>query len=594
MSSRRFQRSKFAANKNTNAGNSLAMKLKQARKTGVLNLSNLELQDIPNELWSIYEPSEEERNNYEFGSNEQWWDQTELKKLYLSSNKLKSVSEKLGNFNSIQVLDLQDNELESLPKELGLLQELEKLSLSHNKLTLLNLSFKVADNLHSIDAMHNMIEEIMPSFFVSLKNCRVLNLSHNNLKSLPTEIQNLLNLYNLNLMKNCLTSLPNEIVLLNNLKVLDVSNNLLESLPLDFSRLINIEQLYLTHNRLKYLPDISGCLNLKEVSLANNQLTEVPKGLPKTISILKLSDNKIKKLGDEVLSVTKLERLDLTNNDLTQISPYISNMPNLKVLNLEGNPIKSIRRDIINRGSAAVLKYLQTRIPASEEDKKEISGTLPQSESNLKLTKQHELSTSKKVLLSGKSVAEVEKELLQINDIEIKEISLKKCRLSEIPQTLSNYGSSLTKLCLSNNLIKSFPSIMCNFEKLTHLDLCSNSLTDLCPELINLQSLMEVNISSNRFTQVPKCLYEIKSLEHLVADSNQISYIDVNGIKKLSLLATLSLRNNSINNVPPELGELENIKSLNIDGNLFRVPRQAILQKGTIAILEYLRSRIVH
>ena len=197
MSSRRFQRSKFAANKNTNAGNSLAMKLKQARKTGVLNLSNLELQDIPNELWSIYEPSEEERNNYEFGSNEQWWDQTELKKLYLSSNKLKSVSEKLGNFNSIQVLDLQDNELESLPKELGLLQELEKLSLSHNKLTLLNLSFKVADNLHSIDAMHNMIEEIMPSFFVSLKNCRVLNLSHNKLKSLPTEIQNLFPLVSL-------------------------------------------------------------------------------------------------------------------------------------------------------------------------------------------------------------------------------------------------------------------------------------------------------------------------------------------------------------------------------------------------------------
>lgn len=589
----RFQRSKFAVKKNANSGNSLATKLKQARKTGVLNLSNQELDEIPDALWNIHEPNEEERNNYEFGSNDQWWDQVELKKLYLSSNKLKSVSEKLCNFSSLQVLDLQDNQLESLPSELGQLQELEKLSLSHNKLTILSLSFDSAEKLHSIDAMHNMIEKVMPNFFVSLKSCLMLNLSHNKLKSLPTEIQYLLNVSNLNLMKNCLTSLPNEIVLLNNLKVLDLSNNLLESLPSDFSKLKKVEQLNLTQNKLECLPDLSGCLSLKDISLANNKLTEVPKGLPETISILKLSDNKIKILSDEVLLVTKLERLDLTNNDLTQISPYISNMPNLKVLNLDGNPIKSIRRDIINRGSAAVLKYLQTRIPSDQKDKQINSGSLPQSESNMKLTKKHELLASKKVLLEGKTVTEVEQELLQIEDVEIKEIALKKCRLSEVPETVSSYSSSLTKLCLSNNLIKDFSSIMCNFEKLTHLDLCSNSLTTLCQEFVNLQSLMEVNISLNRFSQVPNCLYEIKSLEHLVADSNQISFIDVNGIKKLALLATLSLRNNSINNVPPELGELENIKSLNIDGNLFRVPRQTILQKGTIAVLEYLRSRIV-
>ena len=54
---------------------------------------------------------------------------------------------------------------------------------------------------------------------------------------------------------------------------------------------------------------------------------------------------------------------------------------------------------------------------------------------------------------------------------------------------------------------------------------------------------------------------------------NQISNIDVEGLKQLSKLAILDLGNNNINSVPPELGNLRNIRSLTLDGNAFRVSR---------------------
>ena len=73
---------------------------------------------------------------------------------------------------------------------------------------------------------------------------------------------------------------------------------------------------------------------------------------------------------------------------------------------------------------------------------------------------------------------------------------------------------------------------------------------------------------------------------------NQIASIDVDGLASLKNLAVLDLQNNSIDQVPPELGNLKHIRSLSLEGNAFRVPRPAIFVKGTQAVMVYLRDRI--
>jgi len=60
----------------------------------------------------------------------------------------------------------------------------------------------------------------------------------------------------------------------------------------------------------------------------------------------------------------------------------------------------------------------------------------------------------------------------------------------------------------------------------------------------------------------------------------------------MKFLMTLNLQNNDLLTIPIEFGKAEHIKSLQLEGNPFRVPRPQILAKGTLAILEYLRGRI--
>jgi len=63
-----------------------------------------------------------------------------------------------------------------------------------------------------------------------------------------------------------------------------------------------------------------------------------------------------------------------------------------------------------------------------------------------------------------------------------------------------------------------------------------------------------------RFTELPKAIYDIVSLESLIANDNLITKIDVPSLEKLKNLAILNLANNNITHVPPELGNLKNLR----------------------------------
>lgn len=58
-------------------------------------------------------------------------------------------------------------------------------------------------------------------------------------------------------------------------------------------------------------------------------------------------------------------------------------------------------------------------------------------------------------------------------------------------------------------------------------------------------------------------------------------------------LSTLNLQNNDLQQIPIELGKATQIRSMPLDGNPFRLPSHRILAKGTPAVLEYLRGRMV-
>lgn len=70
-------------------------------------------------------------------------------------------------------------------------------------------------------------------------------------------------------------------------------------------------------------------------------------------------------LPEWLTELRKLEELDVTNNDIGRINPRLGFMEKLRCLRLEGNPLRSIRRPILERGTAAVLEYLRDRVPSA-------------------------------------------------------------------------------------------------------------------------------------------------------------------------------------------------------------------------------------
>jgi Leucine-rich repeat (LRR) protein len=93
---------------------------------------------------------------------------------------------------------------------------------------------------------------------------------------------------------------------------------------------------------------------------------------------------------------------------------------------------------------------------------------------------------------------------------------------------------------------------------------------------------------------LPSVLYELKQIQEILANDNQLVELDANGILKISAtICTFNVRNNNLQRLPPELSKCLLIKSLDVAGNPFKLPRPATIAKGTQAILEHLRNQLI-
>uniref|UniRef100_A0A8C9VSM1 Leucine-rich repeat-containing protein 40 n=1 Tax=Scleropages formosus TaxID=113540 RepID=A0A8C9VSM1_SCLFO len=551
--------------------------LKAARKSGQLNLSGRGLTEVPQSVWRLnIDTPQEAQENISFGGADRWWEQTDLTKLLLSSNKLEVLSEDVRLLAALVVLDVHDNQLTALPKSIGELQNLQKLTLSHNKLRELPEELWELKNLRSLQLQQNLLEHL-PQGVGELTALDDIDLSDNQLTEVPDSLGNLSNLVKLNLSHNKLKGLPLGISGMKNLRLLDCTRNHLESVPPVLAQMTSLEQLYLRHNKLCFLPELSSCKMLKELHVGNNQIEMVEARQLKhlsALSVLELRDNKVKTLPDEITLLESLERLDIANNNISSLPCALGNMPKLKILALEGNPLRTIRRDLLIKGTQELLKYLRSQQPdVKTEQDSHTAMTLP-SQAKINV---HAIKTLKTL-----DYRYCEEQVVLCCD----GVRLSfDCRIIELKSTVSDINLGFNKLT-------SIPPDFSMLQNLAHIDFRNNLLVSLPEELEALSKLRSIILSFNRFKVFPNVLYQIRSLETILISNNQVGSVDPIKLKGLERLSTLDLQNNDIMQVPPELGNCTSLRALMLDGNPFRNPRAAIIAKGTDALLEYLRSRI--
>uniref|UniRef100_A0A6Q2X2A9 Leucine-rich repeat-containing protein 40 n=1 Tax=Esox lucius TaxID=8010 RepID=A0A6Q2X2A9_ESOLU len=567
--------------------------LKTARKSGQLNLSGRGLVEVPQSVWRLnLDTPEEAKQNLSFGADDRWWDQTDLTKLLLSSNKLEVLSEDVNLLPALTVLDVHDNQLTSLPKSIGDLEHLQKLCLSHNKLKELPEELWSLKNLTCLQLQQNLLEEL-PEGVGQLTGLDDIDLSNNQLTAVPDSLGNLNRLVKLNLSHNKLRSLPLGISVMKNLRLLDCTHNQLEIIPPILSQMASLEQLYLRHNKLQFLPELPSS-RLKELHVGNNLIEVLQAEHLKhlnTLSVLELRDNKVKILPEEITLLQGLERLDLVNNDISSLPASLALLPKLKILTLEGNPLRGIRRDLLTVIKMLLYLFCSEEDTDCKRDEPDTAMTLPsQAKVNV-----HAIKTLKTLDYSEKQVVCVPDDIFDaVGSEPVASVNFSKNQLQCCEDVIVELKGSVSDINLGFNKLTSCSLEVCMLHQLAIFLFLqrNNLLTSLPMEFKSLTKLQSITLSFNRFKLFPEVLYHVPTLETILISNNQVVAIDPLQLKALNKLSTLDLQNNDIMHVPPELGLCSSLRALMLDGNPFRSPRAAIVARGTDAVLEYLRSRI--
>ncbi|XP_027334079.1 LRR repeats and ubiquitin-like domain-containing protein At2g30105 isoform X1 [Abrus precatorius] len=208
-------------------------RLERWKATGVIALSECNLEAVPNEVWVCG--------------------------------------------RSARVLDCNNNLIKNVPIEITRLTGLEKLFINANDIVDESISWEGLTTLKFLTVLslnHNNLTTL-PSALGPLTSLRELHVSNNKLGGLPNEIRHLTQLEVLRANNNRMSTISEFIGNCHSLVEVDFSSNFLSELPETFSSLSNLKALYLSNNGMKSLPSklFKTCLQLSTLDLHNTQIT---------------------------------------------------------------------------------------------------------------------------------------------------------------------------------------------------------------------------------------------------------------------------------------------------------------------------------
>ena len=238
---------------------------------------------------------------------------TKLRDLFLSNCLISDLSP-LADLTDLKWLYLSNNKVESVLPLSGC-EKLEKIRLSGNPLTSLS-GLEGLKNLEELSISRTLVSDLTP-----LAGCQKLR----SLKCRNAQISDLSGLENCPLTYLCADG--NQIADLiplsaNNTMVnLVVSDNLLTSLT-GCEQMIYLKKVIAARNALTGIEGIMNCSGIETLDVSNNQISELSP-LQNSFTSLKnlnISDNLISEI--EPLSVcTSLENLNADNNEINSLSP---------------------------------------------------------------------------------------------------------------------------------------------------------------------------------------------------------------------------------------------------------------------------------
>ncbi|XP_036963451.1 leucine-rich repeat serine/threonine-protein kinase 2 isoform X1 [Acanthopagrus latus] len=295
------------------------------------------------------------------------------------------------------------------------------------------------------------------------------------------------------------------------------------------------------------------------------------------IRLLDLSGNELNSLSclmDDVFvqqQLGHLLRLDLSHNCLLEFpSALCQNLKSLTRLDLQGNQLQSLPVELLSLLSLNMLNVSRNCVgPILTFDPAVTCPSLRQL--NLSFNK---ITTFPREL--GRAVNRLEELFMEGNSItelceplclpEIKLLDVSKNSVENISPDfltgcpkLETFSVSMNKICSLSHLSS----------KITTLKLANNNFTEVSEAILHLPNLRSVDMRTNNIAVLPgPGLWESNNLRELMFSQNCIKDLDLSGpIYKWVRLEKLHLSDNKLTEIPPQIGLLEGLTSLDVSRN---------------------------
>ncbi|BDR55288.1 hypothetical protein KIMH_13990 [Bombiscardovia apis] len=266
------------------------------------------------------------------------FDNPNIEHLYLKNNKITSVSSvNWSNLTKLQNIDLDNNQITDISTITGL-PSLTRIDANVNQIT--NVGNFNNPNITILNLCQNKISSIASISWTNLTKLQSLGLNNNQITDIST-ITGLPSLTHLNVDANQITNtgaLNNP-----NLTYIILSHNKISSIAdISWTNLTKLQTLSLYNNQITDISTITGLPDLSTLSANSNQITTVGALDNPSLQGLQLQRNKISSIASINWSnLTKLQSLDISNNQITDISP-ITGLPNLSRIEAYRNQITTV------------------------------------------------------------------------------------------------------------------------------------------------------------------------------------------------------------------------------------------------------------
>jgi len=284
----------------------------------------------------------------------------QVETLDLSNQPLAQLPKEVFNFVNLKRLLLNDTRIENLSDSIGVFTQLSVLELNH--LEKANVKFtRLPDSLVKLKKLETLGLIGLPNldwistlhFLQQLPAINNLALMHNNLRKLPEGIEKLTSLQQIWLGGNLELNPAEVFDKLPFIQQVGFGGSQLAKLPENISNAKGLFNMWLAGNRLSSVVELKSNNKLKSIALNNNELVKLPVGLTQLNLSNLLLDANPKMDWDRAIpdlaTMKSLRSLSLNNNLLSSIPKGMEQLTSLEKLFLTGNKFSKEDKERIEK-----------------------------------------------------------------------------------------------------------------------------------------------------------------------------------------------------------------------------------------------------